>query len=187
MKTISKFSELEKIILSWAETTNIVIGLDGGSGSGKTTLANRLSENCESISYINIDDYTNSVNSDFFIIELNKSTPEQIIEQYINTQNLSKIKTLIQKNCKKILIIDGNFIFHPKSLNLLLDKRIYINTKNSSKALKRQTREKNLWKNEYDQTESDKFAAYFECAFNYYVEKYNPVEKADLTIDEYLI
>jgi uridine kinase len=84
---------------------------------------------------------------------------------------------------KKILIIEGVFMFHPKLLNHLWNKRIYLMGDIRKIDAQRVLREKKRWGKDYfPETHPDSYFRQVTIALKRYQTKYKPNKKADLII-----
>jgi len=77
---------------------------------------------------------------------------------------------------KKVIVIDGIFLFHPKhKISKMLDKIIYLDVDFAKVDKKRIAREKKRWgKNYLPENHPDNWTRYFKEAYRNYIKKYNP-------------
>jgi len=84
---------------------------------------------------------------------------------------------------KKILVAEGVFLFHPKLLNNIWDKRIYLDGNTREIDTRRVRREKKKWGKEYfPETHPDSYFRLVTLALKRYRKLYSPEKKADLRI-----
>lgn len=141
-----------------------IIGIAGGSGSGKTTFINSLKEDCNKfdVSFISMDNYylprneqivdeegvTNfdlptSLDHDAFLSDLEKLKKGEVVTQLEYTFNNEKSDTReIKIAPAKIVIIEGLFIYHYKSVRELIDLKVFISAKENLKVIRRIKRDR---------------------------------------------
>jgi len=140
----------------------LVIGIVGGTGSGKTSLAHKIKgEFIEDVSILSQDFYYKK--SDHLSIlerqKLNYDAPEAFdTDMLIN--DIKKLKNgelinhplydykehnrsdkLVELNPTKIIIVEGILIFYDKRLRDILDIKIYIDTDDDIRVLRRLIRD----------------------------------------------
>ncbi|MDH5532994.1 MAG: uridine kinase [Candidatus Pacebacteria bacterium] len=136
-----------------------IIGVAGGSGSGKTTIVENLIKvlGDESVTCISHDDYyrnqdhlpmkervkTNydhpdSLETDLLITKLKGLTAGKAVKQpiydFVN-HTRSKQTTVLQPN--KVIIIEGILIFEPKRLRDLMDLKVFVDTEDDIRIIRR--------------------------------------------------
>ena len=85
---------------------------------------------------------------------------------------------------KKALVIEGVFMFHPKLLNYLWDKRVYIRGDIKDVDRRRVHREKSKWGQVYfPETHPDSYFRQVIIALKRYNEFYKPEASADLVLE----
>lgn len=138
-----------------------VIGITGGTGSGKTTVVRRISEVCSDFVFVSQDNYYKSAafinNSN--ITAFNFDHPDA----FDNDLLVSQIKTLKQrepiempqydfvKHCriketitvepKHLVIVEGLMILHDPRLRELMDLKIYVDTPDDIRFIRRLQRD----------------------------------------------
>ncbi len=142
MKTEELALEANSKIEVWANNKNkLVIAIDGYTGVGKTTLSDNLVKLNPEIVAVHFDDFLlphKEVKNEDFELGYNDYP---VIEKLINTFRISSqphntrifnpisgaVDTPITYDfSKQILIIDGVRMFHPKLLDHLWDRRVYL-------------------------------------------------------------
>src|SRR3989344_6978735 len=143
--------EIDSKLREWApEEGKLVVGIDGYTGVGKTTVLNQLATLNENILAVNQDDFLLSREatknllakakdrSQVFELENRDSKKiEDLVSAFRNGAEIYEMKVFnpvsgeidILKSfnlSKKILVIEGVFMFHPKSLDHLWGRRIYL-------------------------------------------------------------
>ncbi len=141
-----------------------IIGVSGGSGSGKTTFINELKKlfNKEDLCVISQDDYykpreeqltdssgvknfdlPESIDANAFYEDLVKLKNGYAVTRKEYTFNNS-LKEAGEKHFfpSKVLIVEGLFIYHLKRIRALLDLKILIDAKLSSKIIRRIKRDR---------------------------------------------
>ena len=197
--------KINEVINVWAkDTSKLVVGIDGYTGVGKTTLLNNLAKLNPNILSVNRDDfqiprskfqklYKNVKDrSHVFELEMNDSRKlNKLVQTFRNSNKLYKIKAYdgvsgkinIPKTfdlSKKIMVIEGVFMFHPKLLNKIWDKRIYLKGDIKQIDKRRIAREKKRWGKKYfPETRPDSYFRQVIIALKRYKKLYKPDKIAD--------
>ncbi len=184
----------------------LVVAIDGYAGSGKTTVANFIGKQDKDILVIHLDDFIKHWKVRKHIINKAKDKSEvfeyhwyryaeveKLIKAFLANKKSISVKTYnYEKNdfnpkkafylSKKVLIIDGIFLFHPEhKINKLLNKKIYLDTDFTRADKKRIAREKKRWGKGYlPEDNPDNWTRYFKQAYRTYVSKYKPANKVNL-------
>lgn len=141
-----------------------VIGVSGGSGSGKTTFVKLLKEQFtdEEMCVFSMDDYykpreeqeldenneknfdlPTSINRELYIAHLQelmqRHTVEKLEYTFNNHLHQPKVKTF---HPAKIILLEGIFVFYYKEIYDLMDLKIYIDSKESNKVIRRIRRDR---------------------------------------------
>ncbi len=186
----------------------IIVGLDGYSGAGKTTLLKGV--NIDDILVVNRDDFT-IPRKDFEAKYRNAKTEEEKVDVMVNeTIDVKELVNFLQKYknndgivswilrgsvfglkdevkefdfSKKVLIIEGIFLFRHDELSTLFDKKVFIDIDQNVADERRVRREKEKWGEDYfPDTHPDSYFKYIKIGFNNYLKEQNPMEQADLVI-----
>ncbi|MDP4001170.1 MAG: P-loop NTPase fold protein [bacterium] len=199
--------KLNKIIRKWQGKGKLVVAIDGYTGVGKTTLLNNLAKLNSDILPVNRDDfqisrtkfkklYKNAKNRmQTFELAMNDSAKLKKLVQIFRKSNKSyKIKAYdgvsgkinIPKTydfSKRIMVIEGVFMFHPKLLGKLWDKRIYLKGDIKQIDKRRIAREKKRWGKDYfPETHPDSYFRQVIIALKRYQELYQPEKAANLVL-----
>jgi uridine kinase len=176
----------------------LVVAIDGYTGSGKTTLLNNLVKLNSEILPVHFDDFLFSRKKvDIKDFELGYNNyPE--IEKLVNTFRISnmsyrtkifnadsgEVDTPVEYNfSKQILVIDGIRMFHPKLLNHLWDRRVYLDGDTEEIDKRRVEREKKRWGDKYfPETHPDSHFKHLTIALKKYREEYKPEQQADFVL-----
>ncbi len=187
----------------------LVVAIDGYAGSGKTTVANFIGKQGKDILVIHLDDFIKHWKVRKHLINKAKDKSEvfeyhwyryaevkKLIKAFLANKKSISVKTYnYEKNdfnpkkafdlSKKVLVLDGVFLFHPKhKINKLIDKKIYLDTEFSRADKKRIAREKKKWGKDYlSENHSDNWTKYFKQAYRGYISKYKPEDQADLVFE----
>ncbi len=201
--------KVNEAILQWSkDNRKLVVGIDGYTGIGKTTLLNNLVSLNSEILPVNRDDFQISKSefekiyknaddrSRVFELEMNDSAK---LEKLVQTFRISNEAYTIQAYdgatgelsipktfdlSKKVMVVEGVFMFHPKLLNSIWDKRIYLKGDIEKIDERRVKREKERWgENYFPETHPDSYFRQVIIALRRYAELYKPEEQADLILD----
>ncbi len=201
--------EINNKIESWSkENPKLVVAIDGYSGVGKTTISNELEKINTDILVIHQDDFlisktelenllqnTADKSLVFELKNIDSNKVIDIIKKYRSGEQLYETQVFnpvsgnidIEKTfdlSKKVLVIEGVFMFHPESLDGLWDKRIYIAGNLEDIDKRRVEREKKRWGKDYfPEDHPDSYFGQVIVALKRYMERYEPQGKADLVID----
>lgn len=209
-KTIQVASKAHKAIHLWAKGKNkLVVGIDGYTGIGKTTLLNNLAKLDSDIVVMNRDDfqipkvkfdklYKNNdpeSRSKLFELEMNDTEKlEKVVMSFRKSNKPYKMKAYdgnsgkvnipkVYDFSKKIMVVEGIFMFHPKLLNHLWDKKIYLKGDIKKIDARRIKREKKRWGKDYfPETHPDSYFRQVIFALKKYQSQYRPHKSADLVI-----
>lgn len=189
--------QADEKIKEWASgKTKLVVAIDGYTGVGKTTLLDNLVKLNPDIVPVHWDDFIKPGKSvdpnEFSHVDHNKV--EQVIADFRNQDGIYQTKifnphtgevdTLVEYDfSKKILAMDGVFMFHPKLLDHLWDKRIYVDGNTDEIDRRRVAREKARWGDKYfPETHPDSLFRKLTTALKKYRAEYKPEEIADLVL-----
>lgn len=200
--------EINNNIQIWLESKpKLVVAIDGYTGVGKTTVSNELSNINSDVLVIHQDDFLISKadlenllkNADdksviFELKNVDTNKIKDIIAKYKTGGTIYKTQVFnpisgnidIEKTfdlSKKVLVIEGVFMFHPESLDGLWDKRIYIAGNLEDIDKRRVEREKKRWGKDYfPEDHPDSYFGQVIAALKRYIKRYGPQGKADLVI-----
>ena len=187
--------------------TKLIVAVDGYAGSGKTTVADFIAKQNKDVLMIHLDDFIYHRKDRKRMIEKTKDKSqvfeynwyryddlEKLVREFkTKSKGSIKFKTYdYDKNdfgprklfdlSKKILVIDGIFLFHPKhKISREWDKTIYLDADFARADKKRIAREKKKWgKNYVPESHPDNWTRYFKKAYRRYIKKYKPQKTADI-------
>lgn len=195
-------------ISAWIKNrVKLVMAIDGYAGAGKTTIADYIAKHNPNALIIHLDDFIRHWKDRKQMIEMAKDKSKVFEYNWYRYEDLEKlIKEFRDKNkgclnlktydfdindfgpkksfdlSKKILIIDGIFLFQPKhKISKLYDKKIYLDVDFAKADKKRIAREKKKWGKSYvPENHPDNWTKYFKIAYRRYVKIYKPQNKADV-------
>lgn len=146
----------------------LVIGVAGGSGSGKTTIINAIIKELEGVDIVTLQhdsyyrdnthlpmeerekinyDHPDALETDLLVLHLKELIAEREIEMPVyNFTVHNRKKEGIVKKPAQVIVVDGILIFVEEELRGLMDVRIFVNTDNDIRfirRLKRDMRERN--------------------------------------------
>ena len=205
---ISIAEKVNKKIIEWSkEKPKLVVAIDGYTGVGKTTLLNNLAKLNLNILPVNRDDFQISRTkfedlyknvkdrTAIFELEMNDSAKlEKLVQTFRESNKLYKIKAYdgvsgkiiiprLFDLSKKIMVVEGVFMFHPQLLNHLWDKRIYLDGNREEIDARRIKREKERWGKDYfPETHPDSYFKQVIIALQRYKKLYKPEKVADIII-----
>lgn len=211
MNTAEAAKVIHSKILQWSEGRNkLVIAIDGYTGVGKTTILNALVQLNSDILPVHMDDFilppaefkkilTDSTDrSTAFELHRNdyakvenlvntfRATNEEVALLVSNPESGAIDVSKLLDCSKAIMIIEGVFMFHPKLLNHLWDKRIYLDGDTGIIDARRIEREKQRWGEKYfPETHPDSFFGQVIIALKRYRKEYNPEGVADIVLQIY--
>lgn len=193
---------------AWEDRSKLVVALDGYSGVGKTTLLTRIAKRDPSVLPVHEDDFirTGKERERFLAKAKDRSKVFELqwyriakIKQLINAFRRSKkrFSALQIYNAqtdrydipkrfdlsKRILLLEGVFLFHPKLFGGIWDKKIYLDAHIKAADRRRVRRERARWGESYiPESHPDSYARLFKIAHRRYRRLYHPGERADLVL-----
>jgi len=197
----------EKIKVWRKGHAKLVVAIDGYSGSGKTTAVDFIAKYNSDVLAVHLDDFICHWKNRKEMIDKAQDKSQVFEYKWYRYDDLKKlinnfkiggrksIKFKIydyNKNdfgsekqfdlSKKILVIDGIFLFHPKhQINKLWDKTIYLDIDFGKADKKRITREKKKWgKNYISEDHPDNWTKYYKEAYFRYLKKYKIHKKCNM-------
>lgn len=197
----------EKIKVWSKDYSKLIVAIDGYAGAGKTTVADFIAKQNPDVLIIHLDDFIKHWKDRKWMMDHSKKKSKVFeydwfrygdLEQLINTfktknKGLIKLKTYdYNKNdfgplrtfnlSKKILVIDGIFLFHPRhKINENWNKTVYLDADLAKADKKRIARERNSWGKEYiPEDYPDNWIKYYKEAYQRYIKLYKPQKNRDL-------
>lgn len=199
--------KINEKITTWTNNrAKLVVAIDGYAGAGKTTIADFIAKQNPNVLVVHLDDFIRHWKDRKQMIKKAEDKSKVFEYNWYRYEDLGKlIKGFKVKNkgslklkiydfdknkfghkksfnlSKKILVVDGIFLFHPKhKISSLLDKKIYLDIDFAKADRKRITREKKRWGKSYiPENHPDNWTKYFKIAYRRYVKKCKPQDGAD--------
>lgn len=200
--------KINKRIKAWEKDhTKLVVAIDGYAGSGKTTVVDFIAKQNTNVLAVHLDDFirhwkdrkkmVNEAKDKSRVFEYDwyrYDDLEKLIREFktknkgsinFKTYNYDKNDFGPQKPfdlSKKILVIDGVFLFHKKrKINKAWDKTIYLDIDFAKADKKRIAREKKKWDENYiPENHPDNWTKYYKEAYRRYVKKNKLQKNRDL-------
>jgi uridine kinase len=141
----------------------LVIGVAGGSGSGKTTIINAIIKELEGVDIVTLQhdsyyrdnthlpmeerekinyDHPDALETDLLVLHLKELIAGREIEMPIYDFTIhNRKKEGIKKKPAQVIIVDGILIFVEEELRSLMDVRIFVNTDNDIRFIRRLNRD----------------------------------------------
>jgi uridine kinase len=197
----------EKIKVWLKDHTRLIVAIDGYAGSGKTTVANFIAKQNPYALIVHLDDFICHWEDRKKMIKSTKDKPEVFERSWYRYDDLEKLirafktrnkdsikfKTYnYNKNdfgpfkffdlSKRILVIDGIFLFHPiHKINKEWDKTVYLDVDLVKADKKIIAREKKKWgKNYLPESHPDNWVKYYKKAYRRYIKNCKPQKNRDL-------
>lgn len=200
-------NKINENIQAWRQDhAKLVVAIDGYAGSGKTTVADYVAKENSDVAVLHLDDFikhwkdrkklidTAEDKSKVFEYEWYRySDLEKIVRQF-KSKKLGTVKYKTydydandfgsEKSLdlsKKVLVIDGIFLFHPEhGANELWDKKVYLDVDFVKADKARIAREKKRWGSTYvSESHPDNWTKYFKTAYRRYMKEYKPQKNSD--------
>lgn len=146
-------------------SSSYIIGIAGGSGSGKTSFVRALKKafNSTEVCFVSLDDYyhprdsqktddqgiknfdlPSSINSAELVSDVRKLIAgETIVKEKYQFNNQLASQESIQLKPAPIIFIEGLFIYHYEEVKKLFDLKLYIDTRDELKLIRRIKRDQN--------------------------------------------
>jgi uridine kinase len=198
---------IESEIAKHNSKEKIIVGIDGYAGIGKTTRVQELVKRNPHILPVSRDDFI--IPRQQFEALLSKASDKSVVFE-TEIVDLTKIRKLISAfrsgdtthrttiynsktgKCdidktydlsKKIMIIEGIFLFHPRQLKEEFDFRIFLDGDMDAADKRRIKREKEKWGNDYfPHDHPDSYFRLVRIAFERYLRIHKPKESANLIL-----
>ena len=206
--TSQKINKVNSQIKLWSkDQPKLIIAIDGYTGIGKTTLLKNLCSINKDILAVHRDDFLISRNKLRTLLKKAKDKSKVFELNICDDKKIEKLIKAFQKGrgfyatkiynsksgkidiiktydlSKKIMVVEGVFLFHPKLLNHLWNKRIYLMGDIRKIDKQRVLREKKRWGKDYfPETHPDSYFRQVTIAFKRYQKRYRPDKKAYLIV-----
>ena len=135
-----------------------IIGVAGGSASGKTTIVNELKKHFKDDIVVLLHDYyykshpdlsleeraklnydhPNAYDTDLMIEDINRLLNGEVIERPVyDYKNHDRSNEVVKVEPKKLIVLDGILILENKDLRDLMDIKIYVDTDDDERLIRR--------------------------------------------------
>jgi len=212
MKSIEKSAKkINHEISKWSQQNDkLIVAIDGYAGSGKTLIANRIAEINTSCLVIHLDDFIKhwqirksmiyKAKDPSKVFEYNwyrYDAIERLVKKFLSVSNgfvclkvydfnMNKFITSRPFDLsKKVLLIEGIFVLHPKhKRNNLWQKKIFLNVNFEKSETRRTSLEKQKLGTLYlPEDHPNSYFSYFRTAYLRYLSQYKPWQYADILIN----
>jgi uridine kinase len=193
-------------------TGKMIVGIEGYSGTGKSTLLKALVARDANILAVHRDDFLIDRDQWKQILEQSADKPKTMEYQSVDVDKMvrfanhyiaadTKYTCLLRGDesrgsisgkvdteyafdfSKSIMVIEGVWLYHPKLFDEIFDYRMYLDVDQDQANERRRKREMAKWGKDYfPDTHPDSYFNMFKIAYNDYLNKYHPRDRADLLI-----
>jgi uridine kinase len=188
----------------------LIVGIDGYSGAGKTTLLKEVAEMDNEVLIVSRDDFAyprgefeakfknTKTEADKVSILVNGTVNVQELTDFLNKYKrtddsascnlrgeISGVKDALKEFdfSKKVLLLEGIFLFHHDHFSDIFDKKVFIDIDQELADRRRREREKQKWGKDYfPDTHPDSYSRLIKIGFIEYLVDEKPAEQADLII-----
>lgn len=200
--------KINEKISAWSKNhAKLIVAIDGYAGSGKTTVADFIAKQNQDVLVVHLDDFINHWKYRKQMIESTKDKLRVFEQNWYRYDDLEKlIKAFKTSNkgsiefkvydydkndfgpkksfdlSKKILVIDGIFLFHPlHKISKEWDKTVYLNVNLAKADKQRVAREKKKWGKDYiPEDHPDNWTRFYKEAYRRYIKMHKPQKNRDL-------
>lgn len=190
--------------LTIGSRAKLVIAIDGYSGAGKTRLLKLLARRNKAVLPVYIDDFINTGEKRRALLSATQDTSTVVELEWNNVKKIRQLlhayrtsnqrypMTVYNKKTdrydrekifdlsKKVLILEGIFLFHPKLYKNVFDVRIFLDVHRKTADARRIRREKGRWGKKYvPEGNPDSYTYVFKIAWLRYIKQYRPKKLAD--------
>lgn len=179
----------------------VLIGITGGSGSGKTTIVRKISESISDFVFIPQDNYYRSAEyiTNQNITDFNFDHPnafdKELIFKHLHDLKMGKtiqmpqydfvhhrrMEETIEVKARKVIIFEGIMVFSEKAIRDLMDLKIYVDTPDDIRFIRRLQRDVN----ERGRTQESVIKQYLDVVRPGHFEFIEPMKRfADIIIPE---
>ena len=197
----------EKIQVWTKDHAKLIVAIDGYAGSGKTTVVDFIAKENSDVLVVHLDDFIHHWKDRKRMIDHTQNKLQVFEYNWYRYDDLEKLVNVFKnknkspikfktydydKNdfslsksfdlSKKIMIIDGVFLFHSKhKISKEWDKTIYLDIDFSKADKRRIAREKKKWGKSYlSENHPDNWIRYYKEAYRKYAEEHKPQKNCDM-------
>ncbi len=190
----------------------LIIGVEGYSGTGKTTLLREVAKQLPSILPVHRDDFMIPRKEWEAIFSHTKDRSKALEYQAVDQRLIHEFASLYRVSndeqtfllradesagnksgeqnipcqfdfSKRIMVIEGMWLYHPSQFDDIFDYRIYLDADQETADKQRREREMARWGDQYfPDTHPESYFRLIKIAYNDYLEKHTPLERANLVI-----
>lgn len=208
-KSEKNAKQLNQVIIArLKERVKLIVAIDGYAGTGKTTIANHLKLLNRQVEVVHLDDFIKHWKIRKHLIDSAKDKSKVFEYDWYRYRELEKLIRSFKKHrtgkslqkvydyklneysakpkafslSKKILVVDGIFLLHPKhKLNQLFDFTVYLDADTNRADKRRMAREQAEFGDKFlPDNHPDNWFRYFKQAYLRYMKKYRPQKRASL-------
>mgnify|MGYP001563982025 FL=1 len=200
--------QVQKRLVAWQTPgVKLIVGIDGYAGAGKSTVADYIATESHDVLAVHLDDFIRPLQTRKRLMARAEDKAALFEREWYRYRDLERLLRAFacgkngkmrfwiydyDKNAlgpqksfdlsKRVLVIDGVFLFHPRhTLSTLIDRKIYLAADFARADVRRIAREKKRWGAAYiPENHPDNWTRHFKKAYRRYVRTHKPEQQADV-------